>query len=480
MLGRLGDVINIIPALYYEHQTTGIKPTLLTSRQFGNQIECGLNNYIEFRYFNGDNTTNGLNALAHLNKNRKKYKNYKITNLSYYRTTRNESTFLREAWSLTKCPKPFGSIPLIFDRDKDREKNLLNRFSFDGRKILLTAFRGHSSPYSGGDDLLKKLIKLLPEYDIIDLTNLKAAKFYDMLSLYERANALITIDTATLHLANATPELPVISLIGDKEPWQKSDYRENHILRIHYSEINSNIHRIAEAVRRGMNMKPKISFVTSGKKEKDCRTEFAVKTRENVLGWNNIQVTELYDEDLKRKNNGMPYVKDMIDEASKKVKNQDDIIFIANMDICLHPSILLWILEKMQSHDSVYFHRHDFNRLHGVLISESQIRAGRWYPGSDAFAFKKRWWIDHSKIYPDMVFGREAWDMVMRNMIKRSGGTEIHDAIYHHKHESYWEKNRECEENIYNKKLANEWIDKYGGDWNDWRLNPKQLERKYK
>jgi hypothetical protein len=80
-----------------------------------------------------------------------------------------------------------------------------------------------------------------------------------------------------------------------------------------------------------------------------------------------------------------------------------------------------------------------------------------------------------------MIFGREHWDNIFRNMIKRAGGTEIHSGTYHEKHNGFWEQNKyQNPGNIYNAKLANEWWDKYGGSTFDWKFDPEKWREIYK
>jgi hypothetical protein len=78
----------------------------------------------------------------------------------------------------------------------------------------------------------------------------------------------------------------------------------------------------------------------------------------------------------------------------------------------------------------------------------------------------------HGDEYPDMVMGREACDMVLRQLIKRTGGVEIPQCIYHEKHPSFWEKvgNKESlPSNRLNRAMAKNWLAENGGEWNDGR-----------
>jgi hypothetical protein len=470
-LSRLGDIINIIPAIHQYYLGTGIKPAVLSGKQFINIFDgCS---YVEQIPYDGLTTKNGLDAVSWFKKTHK-HTGYNIINCSYYRSRKYCNTFLREAWDIANCGKPFGTLPLVFDnRSKEREQDLLRFFNVDSKPILLLSLNGHSSPFNNRNNLKKQLEEELKEFQIIDISDAKAERFYDLLTLYEKAHALITIDTATLHLAQATPELKVIALISDlNDEWHQSDWKPNHALRLLYSQVMNNVNKIVKAVREPFRQR-KIYLVSSAKYQIPADTwqryEFALNS------WLKVNYKELW-EYLPVYSDNVPKVKNLINEAEKKALS-DDIILITNADISFHPSITDFILDKVPRYGSVYLHRHDFARLDKHFISESEIRLGKWYCGSDAFAFTKQWWIHNRNIMPDMYFGREAWDMIFRNVVKRSGGGEIHNAIYHQKHASYWEQNRNDEINIYNRNLANEWLDKYANRkyWNEWKINRNQL-----
>ena len=297
---------------------------------------------------------------------------------------------------------------------------------------------------------------------------------------------LITIDSAPLHLAKAVPELPVIALYDNmKEDWQHSDWTPQQVLRLGYSEVGSQFKYIAQTVREGKELNPaKIYCVTSWNPEmsKERATYFLIAKATRIIESKYSNRWEFVTaNDLPRKSSeGLPYIKDMIEEAYSKAIKGNDIIVITNSDICFVPGLTGWILEKVRLHGAVYFHRYDFKQYQSVLISEAQAGKGKWYPGSDMFAFSKRWWFQNSENYPDMIYAREAWDMIMRNLIKKTGGTEIHKAIYHVKHASYWESadGKNCIGNKHNRKLAHEWLLKNGGDWNDWKIPINQLKYK--
>lgn len=479
MLGRTGDIMNILPAIQYEAQKNDYKPRLIVSQDYQDILD-GVS-YVEKIVYPGD-FRNVLEALVFAKRN---FPEDKIVNCSVYGKNyvykKLCASFQRESWRFTECPLAWGTLPLVFDkRSAEREQRLADNYQFKyGQKTLITALSGTSSPLPYKDMLLKYLRANLnqKEWQIVDISDLRAERIYDLLALYERASSLIAIDSAPLHLAQAMPhlppELPVISLISDlKDTWHQSSWRRNHIKRILYSEVPTRLVEILEAVEGGFTIdRATIHLVTtsaSGNEETKRRNGIALSSwfKERLNSGTGKWYLHIYN------SVGLPKVHSMIEYAFARALYDDDIILITNADINFVPGITGWILHEVERHGAVFFHRHDFQRIDEHFISEAQVAFGKWYPGSDTFAFTKKWWSAHRTIFPDMYFAREAWDMIFRNMIKRSGGAEIHNAIYHEKHPSFWEatENRNCPENLHNRAQAQQWLDTYGGDWNDWKI----------
>jgi len=489
MLGRIGDILNIIPAIKYESQQHNYKPKVIAAKKYADVLD-GFN-FLEKVEFPGEFTdTAGAVIFAQRN-----YPEYILVNCAVYgrnyKVNKKCSSFLREAWRLSHCPVAWGKLPLnVTNRNQERENAILNflEISENKKPIVLTALSGTSSPFQYRELLLNKLTERLCEkFLIIDISELKAHRIYDLLSLYERARCLIAIDSAPLHLAEAMPrtppKLPVVSLISDlKDTWHQSSWRRNHILRVLYSEVPNRMEEIIQAAIEGHNLPTSaIHLVTSSANNSDKETKIrkhialASWTKERIIAGYGRWFLHFYE------SNKIPKVKKMIDDAYQETC-RGDIILITNADINFVPGITGWILHETERHGAVYFHRHDFPKIEDNFISEDQVAEGKWYPGSDTFAFTKEWWKEHHEIFPDMYFAREAWDMIMRNMIKRSGGVEIHNAIYHEKHPSFWEakQNSNCRENLINRSLAKKWLEQYGGDWNDWKFTAQQLKGLYK
>lgn len=483
MLGRTGDILNLLPAIEHEADTYGYKPKLVVANAYADVLD-GFS-YVEKVVYPG-HFSDLMGALEYA---RIKDNNEALIICSVYGKNytikKTCSSFLREAWHYSLCPKAWGHLTLNVDqRNENRESKLLYELGVEeNKKIVVTALSGHSSPLSGKDKLLSYLrTELSSDYQIIDISEVKAYRIYDLLALYEIAHVLIANDSSPLHLANAVPDLPVISLISDlKDRWHESSWRPQHKLRVMYSELESRYDKIIDAVIGGNEyQRPEIHVVTSSAtNNNDAQRRNAMAYKSWFMERMKTGVDKWYFEQY---GNGehLPKVKNMIDHIYDRTED-NDILMITNADICFVPGITGWILHEVERHEAVYFHRHDFPTIDKLLISEAEAGKGKWYCGSDTFAFTHKWWKQHKDLFPDMYFGREAWDMVMRNMIKRSGGVEIHNAIYHEKHKSYWEnEGRDCAENEHNRKLASRWLSRYGGNWNDWKYNSQQLKEMYK
>lgn len=151
-------------------------------------------------------------------------------------------SFCREAWHLAKELQWWGAVPLVIDkRDSAREELLLPknwRRAGAKKKICLLALQSVSSPFPYAS-LVKEMLTLkFPNFNFIDLSEIKAERFYDLLGLYEIAHCLVTVDTGHLHLAAATPKLPVMALVQDEPSyWFGTAWRPQHVFHCRYHDF---------------------------------------------------------------------------------------------------------------------------------------------------------------------------------------------------------------------------------------------------
>ncbi len=492
LLGRNGDICNFLPVIQYEAEKNNYTPKLIVAKEYAPLVEgCS---YVEPVIWDGG-FIDYTNARIWAEKN---VENYEIVNCSVvgkgYVFKPVCYSFVRESWNFANCPVPWGRLPLTFDkRNFAREKEVIKKLKIKtDRPIILTALNGYSSPFPFRWELFNYLkdSRELRAFNIVDISEYSAYRFYDMLVLLEIAHCLITIDSAYLHLAHAVKDLPVISLIADvhaNNRWLESFWMPQHILRLKYQQSKNNFAFIRDVAKSGRSFDrtPKIHCITSsGKNNPDAERRFKiaratwVEEAEYSKNWNIVDFPDKLVEKRNATNVGdtvkMPYVKDMIDYISDRA-DENDILMICNSDISFVPGITGLILQDVYEYNAIFFYRRDFKKINYPVVSEGQIVDGQWYCGSDAFAFTKKWWLENGDTFYDMIFGRVAWDLIMRNTIKRAKGVEINNAIYHERHDSFWERsgNYNVGGNVHNRKLAGKWLDTYGGDANDWRPNLK-------
>lgn len=481
LLGRLGDITTLLPVLKDEAERTGQPTPLVCAAPYAPLLEG--TSYVRPVVFQGD-YSKAADARAWA---ARQLTSYELIDCSVYgqgvNIQKDMTSFNREIWRLSKTSLNFDTSPVVFDRrDFNRECTVVTVMEPDTRYFLY-AGAGHSSPFAESvqffEALRARLSELRPGYAVIDISALKAERPYDLLALYERAEGLIATDSFPLHLAQATPNLPVAALTceGPTE-WHRSAWRPNHVIRAHYGEALQRVDEIAHAITAPR--KRTIFFVTTQASNPDVPTKErlgrAHASRQNEFkahdGWYTFGFVPTRDASSMR-DRPMPFCRDMFQQAADALEHPQDVIVVCNADIGFSEGLTGRMLEALDRHGCCFAHRWDF---YGAALTrrqprhEGDLKQAKWYPGSDFFACTKAWWEDVAKpIFPDMVYGREAWDMIMRNLMKRSGASEMHCAIWHERHVSFWEHNHRVPGNEHNRRLATQWLARYGGSWNDWQ-----------
>src|SRR3990167_8767066 len=180
-LGRLGDILNLLP-IAWDHHQSGQRCGIMVAKEFSDVLDgCS---YVDKIVFDG--------------------KPFEISKVVPPHAITD--SFCREAWRLAGNRK-FGTLPIVFDRREPlREiKWLPSKRKRQGRKkkMMLVAVGGNSSPFQFKTLLLEILRLRFPRWNIIDLSLIQVDRFYDLLGLYEAANVLVAADSAPLHLAYA-------------------------------------------------------------------------------------------------------------------------------------------------------------------------------------------------------------------------------------------------------------------------------------
>lgn len=416
---KLGDVLSVIPIAYAAH-LRGEKVGIMVAKEFSDVLD-GIS-YAEKIVFDGK-PWELEKAIAEA---KKLCANVVVTQVNgikeviekYAYAPAGQKTAMtdshnREQWRLAGCLKDWGKIPLIFNRrDKAREDALMPKNWFGkGKKkrIMLVSAGSASSPFPYRNLLLKLLHLNYPNFNIIDLSTIKAERFYDLLGLYEAAHCLITVDTAHLHLAHAVPNLPVMALIQDKPIyWHGSAWRPSHHFHCRYrdfpwralelftaiddigSKVDSNLMQVYHGSVRAYN----------GWKHFPIQPGSCRRDAVNVL--NDTQ--------------HFPMLQDVI-RMMMQVAKPNDMIFLTREDVKIDSNTFPPILIK-----------HDAKKYPAYAYRMNRDKDGNdtYFPAVDLFAAPVDFWIKIFNEIPDIVLGADAqWGILLMHIFKKHGAEEV-------------------------------------------------------
>jgi hypothetical protein len=244
-MGRLGDVINMLPIAQHLAMK-GKAPHLLVSREFAPVLDgCS---YV--KALPTDITVHEIaKGVAYA---KKTFADVIVTQI-YGHNHKQETltpSWPQESWRQGGQLDHFHDRewPLVFDRrDKQREALLIAKLMRTSKpKIITNLTSAVSVPFPNGKEVLGAVQKRFgATHEIVDIGNVKAHRFYDLIGLYEKAQVIVSIDTATMHLAAATPQVPLVALVNDKF-WLGPNLRFGCSARLPYREATPE--RVCQAI----------------------------------------------------------------------------------------------------------------------------------------------------------------------------------------------------------------------------------------
>ena len=435
-LGALGDIVNLLPLLWHDAQS-GQLSALMVAKKYADVLEgCSYvtpiifdgepheieRAYLEARQISGDVRCCQVNGPED-----------QVRRFSFEPSGAPhavQDSFSKESWRLAGHINLWSqNLPLVFDqRDAHREQRLLKQLEVkDSVAPVVIAVDGQSSPF-GYKQLLLELIRgRVKKRKIVDIGQVRAERFYDLLALYETAHFIVASDSAPLHLAQAALKTPVIALVNDRPTyWHGSPWRPNHLFHCRYSDFPRRAVEMLEAIEgllhRGSyfcaNHAVRNIVHVWSEYEGAALTE-AVKSwqREYPYNWIRCPIepgvfgrdSRIILKDPKR----LPYLRDVIRAALMRAKDGDIICLTRNDS--LFPVGLSEALKDVSDDKPFYGHRIDRNY---------------WHPTPDLFAFTPAWWKAHRNDVPDMIMGRDYhWPRVLLELFKAHGGTELRCGV---------------------------------------------------
>lgn len=443
-LGRVGDIINILPVAKAIHDRTGKMPHMLVQSEFLSVLS-GVS-YVTPSEWKGSCWTDLVPAIEAA---KTMFANVIVAQAAgqHYAVDKVTPAYNMESWHLAGFLPEWNSLPLIFDkRSFLRERCLCEQWLKDGGKRILLCLSGISSPFKHEAKFRKEFnAAWASSAQVLDMGVLRCDNFYDMLGLMDSSDLLVTVDTAPLHLAAAS-KIPVIAFISnERSAWDGTAPRCNCVLKVNYTDVLDNLPRVHAAVKAALNP-PVLRHVYSQYQPKDEatmvrhglveRTWRAAYTRG---AWNPLPVSDTVlprlCDDGKRK---MPYLKDLLDLGAAGLEDSDIVVF-SNSDICFSMTLGDRINGKLLGCDACYAYRNCFLRSPGAL-TDNEIASGALDGGVDLVAFRAGWWRANRQHFPDYVLGAQNWDWCFRVWVDElfpRVDPSLANCIYHVDHAAF-------------------------------------------
>lgn len=253
-LGRVGDLIILLPCWWKIFQDTGEKPIVVVVREFADTLKGA--SYVEADPINGHWYAS---VVAAAQMARLKYGQYVITQchgVGHDTDQTKYPTFGEAMWSQAGFAGRYGEFPLVFDRrNPEREARLVAMYrKKPDRPLLLYNFSGMSSPLPCYQLILNRLRRFVREFELVNLAGIRAARIYDLLGLYDQAAGLVSIDTSTLHLAAAS-RVPLLAYC--RGGWSSAIPKPGATI-VRYNEAHLRLDAIDEFLQSLRSVQPAI------------------------------------------------------------------------------------------------------------------------------------------------------------------------------------------------------------------------------
>jgi hypothetical protein len=244
-LGRFGDIILLLPALKYIHDTTGIRPRLIVSNAYASVLDgvsyvepvslkvhwsSGMTEARKYAddHFGGGIVTQCVSDEGWVS-GRTKWPNFMVSMID--RTGIPRDTIL--------------SLPLVFDR-RSSEREFEAVKAVGGRPFIVINVDGISSPLKDAPSLMSFLEPFKRMVSIVDIGKMRCHRIYDLLGVMDASIGGIHIDTSTLHLAHGCKK-PYIAITQDG--WLSSVPLGNCVLEVKYSQLRMRLQDIMKTVK---------------------------------------------------------------------------------------------------------------------------------------------------------------------------------------------------------------------------------------
>lgn len=212
-LSKAGDLISALPIINAEYKETGQAPNLVVSKEYADAIFGA--SYIHPHFYEG--LSSDLAGAIKWAKSKFDQVTVIQTHGKDFPIQHKTPGFQIDQYLRAGRISDWDKLPLVFDqRNRQREYALTSRVV--GRKkepFILFGDYSKSAPFPHLDELSKMLwMEFEKTHKIIRLSEVKAEHICDLIGLYEKASALLTVDTLHVHLSKAS-KVPTFVLARD-------------------------------------------------------------------------------------------------------------------------------------------------------------------------------------------------------------------------------------------------------------------------
>lgn len=246
-LSKIGDIISILPILYHEWQATGEKPVLMVCRDFASILD-GVS-YVQPIIFNG-----AYDDLKKAIAQAKETFSQVVVLQTHGNIPIEQSTpsFQLDQWKRAGCVEHFNEWPTVFDKrnwtvEAAALAGLTDMTKYrKGDPIILFADHSQSSPFLHKEELYEMLRNAFPDCFILRLSSFRIALITHLLAFYDISVALVTIETAHLHLSKAS-QVPTFVLAANG--WRGSAPHPKFKFFMRYNDWDQRKVALIDAVR---------------------------------------------------------------------------------------------------------------------------------------------------------------------------------------------------------------------------------------
>lgn len=241
-LGKIGDVCSVLPILWREHEKATKPVNVVISAQYASLLDRIP--YTKPHVFPGK----WYDLAAALKWAKERFN--EVVPLTVYGESNGEpfpveqrtSSFQLEPWERVGMLGEWDRIEVpAWPAPKD--------FVFPVNAAILMADHSESSPFLQKQELHSLLVASFPHHVITRVSEISVKAPLGWIDVYDSFKALVTIDTAHLHLSQFT-KTPVFALANDKPTkWSGSAWSKRFAFYCRYSEFEDRKQELIEVMR---------------------------------------------------------------------------------------------------------------------------------------------------------------------------------------------------------------------------------------